>query len=388
MEKKPGTPHNRKYSLLLRNAMALLFVLFICSGFTQMCKSVNKVSTTNIRESIESYFTDIQNRERYIELYGAMQRLLGKRQIENFTIYKNNYGRLVMPRSELSNDEIHAKVEELGSVFQHLDEMKIPYLYIESPLPIKSEEELPYGVQDYSSANAKKLHKMISNITTLNVTGSINVSNQDMFYRTDHHWSGDASFETYKAVEEWLLKENIISSRRGDSKFERIAVSGFLGSYGIKAGHIYAGTDDYVYYLPKFRTNFIYEGKDVGDMVTNVQQGEWDSALIDRSILENSDYYNKYNAILWGNSGENRIINVDDTNGKKLLIISHSYGRPLAAYLALDLHETRQIDPQEGRFEGNYIEYIDEYNPDAVLFLCEFEGEIIGSYRTETKKAE
>lgn len=353
-----------------------------------MCKSVFEGSTSNIRESIESYFNDIRNRESYIELYGAMQRLLRKRQIENFTIYKNNYGRLVMPRSELSNDEIQAKADELGSVLQYLDEKKIPYLYIESPLPIKSEDELPYGVKDYSYVNAKKLHKMISNITTLNVAESINVSNQEMFYRTDHHWSGDASFETYKAVEDWLLKENIINSRKGDSKFERTAVSGFLGSYGVKVGHIYAGTDDYVYYLPKFRTNFIYEGKDVEDKVTNVQQGEWGSALIDKSILDNSDYYNKYNAALWGNSGENRIINLADTDGKKLLIISHSYGRPLAAYLALDLHETRQIDPQEGRFEGDYIEYIDDYNPDAVLFLCEFEGEIIGSYRAETKKAE
>ena len=66
----------------------------------------------------------------------------------------------------------------------------------------------------------------------------------------------------------------------------------------------------------------------------------------------------------------------------KLLIISHSYGRPLAQYLALNYHEVRQIDPQEGRFNGNILTYIDGYSPDAVLFLIEFEGEIIGEYRT------
>lgn len=110
-------------------------------------------------------------------------------------------------------------------------------------------------------------------------------------------------------------------------------------------------------------------------------EGSWFDALTDSLILDNPKYNNKYNAALWGNSGENRIINHNCKSGK-LLLISHSYGRPLAQYLALDFHEVRQIDPQEGRFNGNYLTYIDKYKPDVVLFLVEFEGEIIGNYRT------
>ncbi len=52
-------------------------------------------------------------------------------------------------------------------------------------------------------------------------------------------------------------------------------------------------------------------------------------------------------------------------------------------YLAINFFEIVNLDPQKGRFGGNYLEYIDEYEPDIVLFQVEFEGEIIGVYTGE-----
>ena len=52
-------------------------------------------------------------------------------------------------------------------------------------------------------------------------------------------------------------------------------------------------------------------------------------------------------------------------------------------YLALNFLEIVNLDPQIGRFSGDYLEYIDKYEPDMVLFQVEFEGEIIGEYTGE-----
>ena len=34
-----------------------------------------------------------------------------------------------------------------------------------------------------------------------------------------------------------------------------------------------------------------------------------------------------------------------------------------------DSSETRYLDPQEGRYNDSYIDYIDEYQPDVVVMM-------------------
>ena len=60
-------------------------------------------------------------------------------------------------------------------------------------------------------------------------------------------------------------------------------------------------------------------------------------------------------------------------NELKVLLISHSYGRPFTQYLSLCFRETRYLDPQKGRYNDNCLKYIDEYGPDLVLVMTEFE---------------
>lgn len=164
--------------------------------------------------------------------------------------------------------------------------------------------------------------------------------------------------------------------------FQRISVKGFLGSYGIKVGQYYNGTDEYTYYRPSVNTNIDFTICDAEGNATEEQTGTWNEVLICQDILNDPSYNNKYNAMLWGNGYPNHIINNEVMDGR-LLIVSHSYGRPLTAYLALNYHEVYQVDPQKGRYNGNFLDLIDEYQPDVVLFLVEFEGDLIGEYNTE-----
>ena len=57
------------------------------------------------------------------------------------------------------------------------------------------------------------------------------------------------------------------------------------------------------------------------------------------------------------------------TNGKRLLMISDSYGRPLAAFMSMYFSEVKNVDTQKDRYTGSIYDLIDEYNPDAVV-LC------------------
>lgn len=48
-------------------------------------------------------------------------------------------------------------------------------------------------------------------------------------------------------------------------------------------------------------------------------------------------------------------------------MIGHSYGRPLVQYLGLGVQELRYLDPQDGRYNENILEYIEKYEPDIVI---------------------
>ena len=51
------------------------------------------------------------------------------------------------------------------------------------------------------------------------------------------------------------------------------------------------------------------------------------------------------------------------------LLITHSYGRPMAQYMCFNYSELRYLDPQKGRFNENLVDYINEYQPDFVIYM-------------------
>lgn len=327
---------------------------------------------------------DVLQRE-WINLYGLSQNILQKRFIEDFTLYKTGYGKIVEPRRAASEEEILAAVDNIEVVVNYLRDRHIPVYYITSLLPITNTKDLPREIEDASHENAQKLLEELNarEIPMIDLREKDlirNIPKEELFYRTDHHWSMDTCFRAYQEII-WQLEEELQQDLDLEGYYTDInnydryqKENCFLGSYGVKVGEFYAGMDDYVVYFPKFQTSFQFEG--YKDHVLQLEKnGGFQEALMDMSYVDDKDFYNKYSAFSNGRYYENRVVNFYAPNQLKVLFISHSYGRPLTQYLALCFGEVRNLDPQEGRYNDNYLEYIDEYEPDLVLILTEFEGE-------------
>ena len=95
---------SRGFRLLL-SALLCAFLLF---GFLRFASHMLRAERRD-RTAVEAYFQDVDGRSEYVNLYGAVQCLLGKRQIENFTIFKNDYDKLVAPRPGLDIVDIEQK---------------------------------------------------------------------------------------------------------------------------------------------------------------------------------------------------------------------------------------------------------------------------------------
>ena len=143
----------------------------------------------------------------------------------------------------------------------------------------------------------------------------------------------------------------------------------FFGSKGVNTGTFFIKKEEFSLFLPKYETDFEYRHYNTKGKMKVSTKGEFEEALIDNSKLNLDTYVNKYNCFLYGGNCENVIINKKSENNKKLLLISSSYGRAFAPYISQCFYETRYIDPQQGRFEQNVINYIDNYKPDIVVML-------------------
>ena len=343
------------------------------------------------RPAVVTFFnTNIFAHDSWIDVYGLEQRCMGKRQIERFKIYKTGYGKMVEVKEEYTAEEVEEKVNEIFPIIAHLNDKDVPYYYMTSIFPVQDISDLPYGVSDWSHTNQLLTGKVLAerNITIFepDETESVKtVPKEKLFYRTDHHWTMETCFATYQGIINtmesdlgWKLNAGETTDKNNYSEY-RIKDS-FLGSYGVKVGKYYAGKDDFVIFIPKFSTEMLFQSYDADGELQLEKSGDFYQALLDREILEDPTYKNKYNAICNQACIENHIVNYSAPDSLKCLIISHSYGRPLAMYLSLNFSEVVNLDPQKGRYEGSYIDFIDTFEPDIVLLQVEIEGEIIGEF--------
>lgn len=371
------------------------FFIIIISSFFFAYLSEYDYEQPLSHQSVENLYAENNVlKEELINLYGLVQKAAGKRAIENFTLYKNDYEKIVSPKPQKSMEEIEAAIQSVMPVFDYIKEKEIPHYYLTSLLPIVEEADLPVGVVDYSEENAaallQRLWELQVPVIDLRTKNQIHaMAKEERFYYTDHHWSLQACFRAYQEVI-WNIEKDLgweLDPQKyytaSSSYDEWTEPDSFLGSYGIKVGKYYAGKDDFTVLVPRFETQLTFEAYDAEQKLLFQKAGRFEEALMQKTIVEDTEYNNKYNAFLNNSAIENRIVNQDTENGKKLLLVAHSYARPLAQYLSLCFKEVRMLDPQSGRFDGNYLNYIEEYTPDMVLFLIEFEGEIIGEYRVE-----
>ena len=376
----------RFYSILF--ACLLLFV------FCDYLVSFIEVKKKHQWAGAKSFFDNkIFCRSNWIELYGLTQRIWGKRQIENFTIYKSSYGKMAQVENNLSEEAIDKSFKELYPLIKHLEAKRIPYYYITSLLPIQDISDFPTGMIEGSHLNQSKLFELLKkhNVNTINLANLSqikSISKDRLFYKTDHHWALETCFAAYQGITERIRKDygfnlNSEVTANLDNYDAKILKNSFLGSYGIKVGKYYAGKDDFIIYIPKFKTDLIFKSYDANRKLKQVKSGDFYQALINDNMVTDPNYNDKYNA--YSNFGyiENQVINNNAPNELKCLYISHSYGRPLTMYLSLNFKEIVNLDPQKKRFSGNYLTFIADFKPDVVLIQTEFEGMIIGEYKTE-----
>lgn len=324
--------------------------------------------------------SNISFKNEFISGFGLYQKLIGKKTFDDFITVKDENGHLQQPTLELLDTKaLNAYSENLEELYLETKNKGIPFLYIQSDYQyVETKTNLPYDMVDKKNDIINSFLSSISKkgIPLLDLRNSkliMDLNYDEMFYKTDHHWSIDYSFNAVTLILKEinnLYKIDIDKSEKVTNieNYEALILEdSFLGSLGIKIGPNYAGKDDFKVLIPKYDTDLNFYMYIDGKLEME-RKGDFSNTMIDIEKLQ-SKYVNKYNTFLYGGYDENIIINNLSSNKLKVLLISSSYGRQLTPYLSLAFKEVYYIDPQIDRFDRNVLEYIEEINPDMVLVL-------------------
>ena len=322
-------------------------------------------------EMFETRFNSVfSSRPFTLDVYSLTQRLLCKQETRNFEVMKANDGQLYLPgANKESDDSLQAAADSIDALRVVTEEYGGTFLYVQCPYKhVGSAPELTFYSADFTDDSEDALLAMLASkgVDTLDLRYYDECS---YAYKTDHHWTVQSCFNSAPIICQMLGINSCESFYSDYANFQKITYDDcFLGSIGIKVGPYFTGKDDFAVYNPTFQTNLTLKHYVKGVLACASSGNFWET-FIDQSLIENKEYHNKYNALMYGAYCEAIVENSLSPNDKTALLVSHSYGRGLTPYLSLYFKEMRYLDPQEGRYNENYLKYIKGYKPDYVIVM-------------------
>lgn len=383
--KRPFAARERLTAVLFLAALALGAAAWIY-GYCAPADAVGMAPPTRAESlsdafnNAEAILNDSMDRSHwFIQLYGGVQRLLGRRVIRDAeggnTVYKLSDGTLtfVNPNAAENLDD-HARA--YFALEDALEQQGIPLLYVQAPQKIGTDgaPTLPTGVTDYGNQNADGLLELLEQggASVLDLREVLKADGghwTDYFFATDHHWTPQTALLCTRALAERLNGEYGMepdSALTAPEAFSAVTYEGiFLGSQGKRTGSWYAGVDDLTVLTPVYETQFTYS---IPASQTE-RSGTFGESLLFPERLEPGDLFqtNPYTVYSGGDYALVRMVNHNNPDGPKLLLLRDSYSCALAPFLALHCSELITVDPRY--YDGDLLSCIQQEQPDLVIAL-------------------
>lgn len=319
----------------------------------------------------------------FVDLNSAVQKNMGTTVVykDDMAVVRSNTGYLSYIRDEIPQEILENRAKNVAELYQAAEESGAEFLYVMAPAKGYN-MEYPDNIVDYNKSNCdvfleelkKKGVPYYSLISQMEKEG---ISEEDMFFITDHHWKPEYALWSANRVAEEL--ETRFGFKCDKEKLdiknynEEVYKDWFLGSQGKKTGQYFTplGLDDMSIFTPKFETSFVNTivGKDYS------VQGTFKDVLIHKEHIEEKDLYNKnpYATYLGGDYREQIIENKDNKGGKRVLILKDSFSCAFAPFFSTVTKDTYLLDMRDfAEFAGNRIDvakYIEETKPDIVMVM-------------------
>lgn len=275
-------------------------------------------------EDLEEYFSDqFPLRDGWTGLKARVEQLLGKSEFNGVYLCGDTLiSKVEMPDAALVEKNL-SYIQRLGKGA----EANVTLGLIPSAAEVWK-DKLPYGADSWDQTELLTTAGETTGLPTVDFAAALSAhSDEQIFYRTDHHWTTLGAFYGANAVLDALGKEPL---KENDFTLET-ASNDFYGTLYSTSGIHWLDPDTMEYWVSG-------EGLTVTSWRTGAEEP---AALYDRSYLEKKD---KYSSFLGGNQPLCVIKNENVSDGSKLLLVRDSYADALAPFLAQRFSEVHLID--------------------------------------------
>lgn len=321
-----------------------------------------------------------------IEAYGMIQKLLMKNEVGNFSVVKDTSGQLHYTYFTNGTNDVSQLAARMGRLNKVVKASGAELIYLMTPDKYERgvtqfSRGIPYNYANETADNFLELLAKydVDYIDYRELLTRDGKSNADIFYRTDHHWTVEATFWAYTQLVEELearydwqfLNKDFVTNL--DHFNQIVYEDAYIGSMGRNVGYVYAGgVEDFTLIYPKFETNFhIYEEAFASDDIQ--RQGRFEDSILNASILKDSeDIYDvmndKYFTYMDGNPSIVQITNLNQEAAQepRVLFIKDSMIVPVASFFSIGTESTMLIDP---RYYGGSIEEVIETGDFDYVFV-------------------
>lgn len=345
-------------------------------------------SANLVLDTLDTSMTaNVENKYNYIELYGLYNRVLGKYEYNGFSVIKDNNNNLFNGNVWSFNLENTTPVDEFAKRVYRMKEKLAgtdTKLYVLS-MPLRTAKEYvdvkPGAyIQDYSDVADSYLYYCDAfNVDYIDFRVAVKASGleyEDLFFKTDHHWTPQAAFVSFQYLIKQLRNDGYDLDPNGQyTNLDNYIIENYeecwLGTHAIKTGASYIDKLESITVItPKYATDFKYSYRYAGDIHTIDTEGNFEETLLDREHIyeqKNNNLYegSAYSVYLNGVCEYDLIINKKNPEGPKVLFIRDSYSSPLGAYFANVCSEVEMIWSKE--YSGSIEELVENGNYDFVF---------------------
>lgn len=310
-------------------------------------------------KEMENYISDhMVFRDQWVCMKASLEVLTGKK--ENNGIYFGKDGTLFQ-RVEIKEEEkLLEKATYINKLAENVD---VPVCF--GLIPTASEvweEKLPKGAKTEQQTKWIETLYQTVDVDTIDFFKELEQhQEEEIFYKTDHHWTSLGAYYGANIIFEHLGIKNVDLS----SYESRVVSEEFYGTLYSKSGAWWVKPDEIRMYVPE-------QGKEVFSTFSGEEES---GKLYDYKKLDGK---NKYAFFLGGNQPL-CIVTSESGKNQKLLVVRDSYSDSLVPFLSERFGEIHLFDLRYNRL--SIKNYVKENEIDQILVLYSFENYLEDDYQ-------
>ena len=301
---------------------------------------LSEFSINNIEEYIKDYFPF---RIELISLKNKLEQYSGKTLINDVYIANDNY---LIQRFK-TNDKRDAIVRTINNFNEKINNVDV--MFVPDSILV-NEDKLKYHIDILEDKEIDYLYKNLNtnNINILNSLKEENKKSNNLYYKTDHHWT---TYGAYIAYKEYFKAKNKDSYSINDYNIKKVSDS-FQGTSSSLVLGTQTKDNIYIFERPRsLKVDYVYENKTT-------------SSLYNFDYLKKKD---KYSMFLDNNHALIEIENTFVEDDSNILIIKNSYANAFVPFIVDHYNKTYVIDLRY--YPKNVSDYIKEKSINNILIL-------------------